>query len=342
MAKKTLSKGDDLFDYLRKQATDELSHDAFDGVGNVFVRVLEVFEITVSKKGYNWIDAVTPTPRHGSKTKITAFKGRVFTNNYEKYLTIHSAIPEPDEYKEHPQVKRFIEMHPTFLVMKNTGNQKLEKGDVCRCTFPSTYPDAGGDSYGFFVDKVSNVESTGLEMRQEKMAKAAFDPKNRVFDPPLPKKSFFEKLPMNIVMIGDNMFGSSPTKLGVDSKMATLLKSRLRSFYKALDKLARKKTTAAKIARSYGLDPAVLGKVAERLNEKKGTRVPYKNLEVHNLAVGNVDATYYDPSPESRKLYAGAAGAVQWKEMGGPVSSCLLYTSPSPRDATLSRMPSSA
>ena len=27
---------------------------------------------------------------------------------------------------------------------------------------------------------------------------------------------------------------------------------------------------------------------------------------------------------------------------GGPVNACLLYTSPSPRDATLSRMPSSA
>ena len=27
---------------------------------------------------------------------------------------------------------------------------------------------------------------------------------------------------------------------------------------------------------------------------------------------------------------------------GGEVSNCLLYTSPSPRDATLSRMPSSA
>ena len=30
------------------------------------------------------------------------------------------------------------------------------------------------------------------------------------------------------------------------------------------------------------------------------------------------------------------------QELGGSVESCLLYTSPSPRDATLSRMPSSA
>lgn len=321
MAKKILGKDEDLFDYLRKQAADDLSHDAFDGVGNVFVRVLKVFEITISKKGYNWIDAVTPTPRHGSKTKIMAFKGRVFTNNYEKYLTIHSAIPEPDEYQKHPHVNRFIEMHPTFLIMKNTGDQKLEKGDVCRCTFPSTYPDAGGDSYGFFVDKISNVASTGLVMRQEMMAKEAFDPKKRVFDPPLPKKSFFEKLPMNIVMIGDNMFGTSPTKLGVDSKMATTLKSRLRGIYKALDKLARGKTTPAKIAKSYDLDPIVLGRVAEKLNEKKGTRVPYKNLEVHNLAVGNIDATYYDPSPESKKLYAGAAGSVKWTKLEATVQS---------------------
>ena len=31
-----------------------------------------------------------------------------------------------------------------------------------------------------------------------------------------------------------------------------------------------------------------------------------------------------------------------WKERGAPLDTCLLYTSPSPRDATLSRMPSSA
>ena len=31
-----------------------------------------------------------------------------------------------------------------------------------------------------------------------------------------------------------------------------------------------------------------------------------------------------------------------WEELGSQLSSCLLYTSPSPRDRTRSRMPSSA
>ena len=36
------------------------------------------------------------------------------------------------------------------------------------------------------------------------------------------------------------------------------------------------------------------------------------------------------------------AGHRQWSIVGTGVMACLLYTSPSPRDATLSRMPSSA
>ena len=55
------------------------------------------------------------------------------------------------------------------------------------------------------------------------------------------------------------------------------------------------------------------------------------------------------------KVYGGLKGeirlAVIWRDlnqvlasklMGKPIRICLLYTSPSPRDATLSRMPSSA
>ena len=37
-----------------------------------------------------------------------------------------------------------------------------------------------------------------------------------------------------------------------------------------------------------------------------------------------------------------AASLDEWLYNGGPYQFCLLYTSPSPRDATLSRMPSSA
>ena len=40
--------------------------------------------------------------------------------------------------------------------------------------------------------------------------------------------------------------------------------------------------------------------------------------------------------------FAAAIGAANTMLLGGLLSICLLYTSPSPRDATLSRMPSSA
>ena len=45
---------------------------------------------------------------------------------------------------------------------------------------------------------------------------------------------------------------------------------------------------------------------------------------------------------ESSVVLEMNAGAVNEANLGAVVSSCLLYTSPSPRDATLSRMPSSA
>ena len=50
------------------------------------------------------------------------------------------------------------------------------------------------------------------------------------------------------------------------------------------------------------------------------------------------------PFVVSRALHgvAGAAAARQLHVRGRGVGPCLLYTSPSPRDATLSRMPSSA
>ena len=49
---------------------------------------------------------------------------------------------------------------------------------------------------------------------------------------------------------------------------------------------------------------------------------------------------------DSQKILAAARKAVRTQQRGNQVvvvvSACLLYTSPSPRDATLSRMPSSA
>ena len=51
-------------------------------------------------------------------------------------------------------------------------------------------------------------------------------------------------------------------------------------------------------------------------------------------------ATIISSSAETATAPAGATLVVQWPTPGG--KTCLLYTSPSPRDATLSRMPSSA
>lgn len=319
MSKKTLQQGEDLFDFLRKEAVDRLSSDAFEGVANVFVKVLRVFEIPIPRKGMNWISAVMPEVRLGKRRTVMAFKGRVFTNNYEKYLTVHSAIPEPDEYQDHIYSEQFIDMHPTFLIIKDTGNQKLEVNDICRCTFPSSYAEAGGDSYGFFVDKVGDVESTGLKMRQEKMAKESFEPRNRIFDPPPPPVSFFDKLPLNIVLIGDNMFGVSPTKLGTNSAFATILQKRIRGLYKDLDLLARKKMSAKRIAKKYIIDFGTVAEVEKKIKEEN-LRIPYKNIHIHNLAVGNVDATYFDPAMTA-DLYAGKSGKINIRETGGSAQS---------------------
>ena len=55
---------------------------------------------------------------------------------------------------------------------------------------------------------------------------------------------------------------------------------------------------------------------------------------------GSSDRYFQDDESSPQKLVPeGIEGRVPYK---GPLSACLLYTSPSPRDATLSRMPSSA
>ena len=57
---------------------------------------------------------------------------------------------------------------------------------------------------------------------------------------------------------------------------------------------------------------------------------------VHALGGPYASAFFEGPTePDRRQVSYDHA-------LGGPYASCLLYTSPSPRDATLSRMPSSA
>ena len=73
---------------------------------------------------------------------------------------------------------------------------------------------------------------------------------------------------------------------------------------------------------------------------------------VANSAAKEVRVAYFLewPSPNledmNKKAYAKALGVpVKWTNFTNGVAmtdACLLYTSPSPRDATLSRMPSSA
>ena len=75
-------------------------------------------------------------------------------------------------------------------------------------------------------------------------------------------------------------------------------------------------------------------------------------LQKLGAKVGLVDADLYGPSiptmlglqgqrPKVQEVY-GKPKITPLDANGIPVMSCLLYTSPSPRDATLSRMPSSA
>ena len=72
-------------------------------------------------------------------------------------------------------------------------------------------------------------------------------------------------------------------------------------------------------------------------------RLKLHHINLVHTSVPELDAFYRDildlkdepGMSEKRKLDEGYPGAVSFM-------TCLLYTSPSPRDATLSRMPSSA
>ena len=101
----------------------------------------------------------------------------------------------------------------------------------------------------------------------------------------------------------------------------------------------------AKTVEGYGLGDAGEGQmVAHNTKTMKNdhlvefrTRfgIPISDEEVH-------DAPYYKPPEDSAEIQYIKE---RREALGGPVPSrptCLLYTSPSPRDATLSRMPSSA
>ena len=73
---------------------------------------------------------------------------------------------------------------------------------------------------------------------------------------------------------------------------------------------------------------------------KEGPSVHYA------VCVGNVISRFFDKyrrnAAKTREILSACAAAGVAVAFGSPIGGCLLYTSPSPRDGLLSRMPSSA
>ena len=89
----------------------------------------------------------------------------------------------------------------------------------------------------------------------------------------------------------------------------------------------------ARMKQSHGLSRPHAGSFArrEQLPALPGTIRDAYALKQQRLAPASARPSYKQPPPRRRRR-----AAVDERE------DCLLYTSPSPRDATLSRMPSSA
>ena len=83
------------------------------------------------------------------------------------------------------------------------------------------------------------------------------------------------------------------------------------------------------------------------MNNKNSAKFNYKKkfLEIHGKKMAYIDEGQGDPTvflhgnPTSSYLWRNI---IPYAEEVGRVIACLLYTSPSPRDGLLSRMPSSA
>ena len=96
--------------------------------------------------------------------------------------------------------------------------------------------------------------------------------------------------------------------------------------------------------------PVVTGTLAAQMGEDGTAQVPFDASTVFSDVDGET-LTYTSPDLPSWMSINPATGVITGTppadaSQGGPnsdgVYTCLLYTSPSPRDATLSRMPSSA
>ena len=85
--------------------------------------------------------------------------------------------------------------------------------------------------------------------------------------------------------------------------------------------------------------------------QKDGIDVPFEQIVDESTKSGVKVSDYISSNnfkkkalsiPQDQSLLTGTPEAGKESKAGSPLQSCLLYTSPSPRDGLLSRMPSSA
>ena len=115
---------------------------------------------------------------------------------------------------------------------------------------------------------------------------------------------------------------------------------------KALDKGYREFIVGIGGSATNDAGAGLLGALGIRLLDKNGKDLPPGGMHLINLA--SIDVTNADPRLEETEVIIatdvinplqGPNGATA---VYGPQKGCLLYTSPSPRDLSTSRMPSSA
>ena len=85
-----------------------------------------------------------------------------------------------------------------------------------------------------------------------------------------------------------------------------------------------------------------LAQVAEALGPLNSGLAKAAQRFVVNRAKNNIEEGYYEQQALQNQTELALYNFQQQQEQGSSLAACLLYTSPSPRDATLSRMPSSA
>ena len=91
-----------------------------------------------------------------------------------------------------------------------------------------------------------------------------------------------------------------------------------------------------------GIDHALLHTVEGRLHLAHADRLRDGTGETDRTLLNDALHAFNGALSLNRELGVAWLGLARTQRMMGDLETCLLYTSPSPRDATLSRMPSSA